>query len=1105
MESYEVLDILGEGTYGVVLKARNRATGKLVAIKRFKQTEQDEHVRKTSSREVRMLQLLRHPNILRLEDVFRKDGKLYLVFEFIDHTILKLLESTTHGLSHRELRRYTYQLLRGIEFCHKNNVIHRDVKPENVLINESGLLKLCDFGFARQLSSKGKYTDYVATRWYRAPELLVGDVAYGKPVDVWAIGCMFAELSDGQPLFPGESDLDQLCLILQTCGPVPPRMVFIFEHNPLYNGISFPHTSIFYTLKERYHRESDDWLEFLSACLKTDPAQRLTCTELMELPYFTRDGFRERYEAELRAATGLPPLRSTSMLSAPSPTRRHAPNQTTSTRSSLRPEAVVSLETHLSSDRVSPKLQGPQLLAGNEGSSDVHLPKATLEANVYDTSAYKHKVAGVSTSTLSPVLAPTSDASLQLPMLTTCNSEKAIVAALADHFYRKSPSSSTAIASMIGANTTEVAGGMADAVSLASSHRAVPPLQGSSVLLSPISNRPTLRARKGRQNSGAANQELSGRRSPRDGGGPEGVVSAQGNKGELLEQTGPRQMASATLPPSEALEWVSESTTGNALPSLRSHGVADSHTQVMLTTPASRKGFDDMTALANGATKLVSPKELAVVAAATPTYSSLSIAPICVSSAIEDLQDLSKSSFHFPRHAEQHCLPSQPSAETSLSSSRACTRNPLTGPSLEKDVVGRSKSNSELAESSLTRTHHGPSGLSSSMTADELKKAKLTMHKKDAHHKHGHAALTHNCSSLDPLAPEHATGAYVCSTGVTLMANPLREGTLPSHSHAQRLPQSQHLVAPEPGKKQAVHPQMHDAGPGPYAPGLTHSRNIDAHGPLSRKERRSKPLPGGSTAALQGGDSRHRPQPQKRQDGGLLPGDGSSQRAYHRATATLLALSALRNISVPPPAKSTGGADKYSFNNHVILNECKSGGDAVSSVLGGNGVGTKTLSTSRARRPLGMYTLFGKSRGNEGVEASRRARRKSVFLTSNQSRNGAAGFINCPDNSITPSSHNETGIVRGALYHPFKNSKVCSEVLRSQSRQSLRKPKKKMGDTRGSGPENTTVGNSSRPSSTTGLLIQDQQQQLAKEEGGDGGGTARRFSAATAAAPYSGG
>nr|CCC54296.1 putative mitogen activated protein kinase, fragment [Trypanosoma vivax Y486] len=300
MEAYETLGVLGEGTYGVVVKARHRATGHLVAIKKYKQAEDDDHVRKTSLREVRVLKHLRHPNVISLLDVFRRDGKLYLVFEYVENTILQLIEARRSGLSEDEVRRYTFQLLNGVSYCHAHNIIHRDVKPENVLVSKDGVLKLCDFGFARPLSSRGNYTDYVATRWYRAPELLVGDVSYGKAVDIWAIGCIFSELTDGQPLFPGDSDLEQLSLIMRTCGPIPQRMVEIFEHNSLYRRVVFPHVSVERTLRQRFSKAPEPWLEFLSLCLRTDPAERPTCTSLMGLEYFTKNNFRAQYEAELR-------------------------------------------------------------------------------------------------------------------------------------------------------------------------------------------------------------------------------------------------------------------------------------------------------------------------------------------------------------------------------------------------------------------------------------------------------------------------------------------------------------------------------------------------------------------------------------------------------------------------------------------------------------------------------------------------------------------------------------------------------------------------------------------------------------------------------------
>ena len=150
-----------------------------------------------------------------------------------------------------ECKKCLWQLLRSIEYCHSHNVIHRDIKPENLLISRNGTLKLCDFGFARTLAGPGaRYTDYVATRWYRGPELLTGDTQYGKPVDVWAIGCMLPEMASGAPLFPGESDIDQL--------------------------------------------------NFMKQCLKYEPEHRCTCSELMQHPYFTEDGFVAWFDGELK-------------------------------------------------------------------------------------------------------------------------------------------------------------------------------------------------------------------------------------------------------------------------------------------------------------------------------------------------------------------------------------------------------------------------------------------------------------------------------------------------------------------------------------------------------------------------------------------------------------------------------------------------------------------------------------------------------------------------------------------------------------------------------------------------------------------------------------
>lgn len=187
MNKYEVLNVVGEGTYGIVLKCRHKESGDIVAIKRFKESEaHDETLKKTTMREVEMLKRLKQDNIIELRETFRRKGKLNLVFEYFERNLLETLQSRNSGLPPELVRLYMYQLVCAIHYCHIHNVIHRDIKPENLLINPDHRLKLCDFGFARYAPrygdgsspSESPLTDYVATRWYRSPELLVGYVVH---------------------------------------------------------------------------------------------------------------------------------------------------------------------------------------------------------------------------------------------------------------------------------------------------------------------------------------------------------------------------------------------------------------------------------------------------------------------------------------------------------------------------------------------------------------------------------------------------------------------------------------------------------------------------------------------------------------------------------------------------------------------------------------------------------------------------------------------------------------------------------------------------------------------------------------------------------------
>lgn len=190
--------------------------------------------------------------------------------------------------------------MRGVDFCHSNNVIHRDIKPENVLVSTLGVIKLCDFGFARLLSGTGEiYTDYVATRWYRAPELLVPDSHYGKAVDVWAIGCLFAEMMAGEPLFPGDSDIDQLFLIIKVMGKMSQRHQQLIGRNPMYKGLKRNEEGT-KSLGALFPDWSLSTLDFLGCCLKMDPQLRPTTSDLLRHLYLTKDNFSETFLPELR-------------------------------------------------------------------------------------------------------------------------------------------------------------------------------------------------------------------------------------------------------------------------------------------------------------------------------------------------------------------------------------------------------------------------------------------------------------------------------------------------------------------------------------------------------------------------------------------------------------------------------------------------------------------------------------------------------------------------------------------------------------------------------------------------------------------------------------
>lgn len=213
---YETKRQVGDGTYGVVMQAVQRETGDQVAIKKMKRrfyTWQE----CMELREIRALKKLSHINIVKLKEVIRENDELFFVFEYCEGNVFQMMKSTTDALEERRIKSITYQLLTGLAYMHKHGFFHRDLKPENLLL-VGETVKIADFGLAREIRSRPPYTDYVSTRWYRAPEVLLRSVQYNSPIDIWACGVIIAELYTSRPLFPGTSESDMMFKICSVLG-----------------------------------------------------------------------------------------------------------------------------------------------------------------------------------------------------------------------------------------------------------------------------------------------------------------------------------------------------------------------------------------------------------------------------------------------------------------------------------------------------------------------------------------------------------------------------------------------------------------------------------------------------------------------------------------------------------------------------------------------------------------------------------------------------------------------------------------------------------------------------------------------------------------------
>ncbi|KAM4718967.1 serine/threonine-protein kinase MAK isoform 2-T2 [Anableps anableps] len=285
MNRYTTLKQLGDGTYGSVLMGRSNESGELVAIKRMKRKfySWEECM---NLREVKSLKKLNHANVVKLKEVIRENDHLYFVFEYMKENLYQLMKDRENKMfTENEIRNIMFQVLSGLAFVHKHGFFHRDMKPENLLCMGPELVKIADFGLAREIRSKPPYTDYVSTRWYRAPEVLLRSSTYSSPIDLWAVGCIMAELYTLRPLFPGNSEVDEIFKICQVLGTV--KKMDWPEGYQLASAMNFRFPQCVPTnLKTLIPNASKEAIALMQDLLQWDPKKRPTAVHALRYPYF---------------------------------------------------------------------------------------------------------------------------------------------------------------------------------------------------------------------------------------------------------------------------------------------------------------------------------------------------------------------------------------------------------------------------------------------------------------------------------------------------------------------------------------------------------------------------------------------------------------------------------------------------------------------------------------------------------------------------------------------------------------------------------------------------------------------------------------------------
>ncbi|ABN66558.2 ser/thr protein kinase [Scheffersomyces stipitis CBS 6054] len=283
---YTQSQMVGHGSFGVVFQTQILPSNEIAAMKRVLQDK------RFKNRELQIMKLVHHRNIADLKYYFytsndKNELYLNLILEFVPETLYKASHfyvSKRLSMPAIEIKLYTYQMLRALNYIHSQGICHRDIKPQNLLINpETGELKLCDFGSAKILNPNEPNVSYICSRYYRAPELIFGATNYTTKIDVWSAGCVMAELILGQPLFPGESGIDQLVEIIKILGT--PSKDQIKNMNPNYMEHKFPQIKPI-PLSKIFKKMSNDCIQFLIKVLQYSPVDRISCVEALVDPYF---------------------------------------------------------------------------------------------------------------------------------------------------------------------------------------------------------------------------------------------------------------------------------------------------------------------------------------------------------------------------------------------------------------------------------------------------------------------------------------------------------------------------------------------------------------------------------------------------------------------------------------------------------------------------------------------------------------------------------------------------------------------------------------------------------------------------------------------------